>query len=69
MISNIKCFCRPKSIFRHYCIQNVEEGIQIRVYKISKGSVARCSQLLSLKAKKISRSISGNARKIDARLK
>ena len=32
-----------KLIFRHYCIQNVKDGIQIRVYKISKERVTHCS--------------------------
>ena len=57
-ISKIKCFSLPKidtlSLF-HYCIQNVKDGIQIRVYKINKESVTHFSQFLSVKFKKILR--------------
>ena len=34
-ISKISVLVGEKSISRHYCIQNVEDGIQIRVYKLS----------------------------------
>ena len=42
-------------MFPHYCIQNVKDGIQIRVYKINKESVTHCSQFISVKVKKILR--------------
>ena len=48
-------FVGEKSIFRHYCIENVKDGIQIQVYKINNDSVAHCSQLISVKVKKILR--------------
>ena len=45
-------FCLPKkSIFRHYCIQNVKDGIQIQVYNINKESVNHFSQFISVKGK------------------
>ena len=65
-------FVGQKSIFRYYCIQNVEDGIQIWVYKINKESVVHFSQLISVKwrnFKKISGSILGNVRKIEAQEK
>ena len=43
------------SIFRHYYIQNVKDGIQIRVYKINKEWVAPLSQFISAKIKEILR--------------
>ena len=30
-VSKIKCFYVPKSVLRHYCIQNVKDGIEIQV--------------------------------------
>ena len=39
-------------MFHHYCIQNVKDGIQIRVYKINKESVTNFSQFISAKVKK-----------------
>ena len=52
-----KCdiFAGQNSILRHYNIQNLKDGIQIRVYEINKESVAQLSQLISVKAKKILR--------------
>jgi len=37
LISKVKCFCWPKINSTYYYIQNVEDGIQIQVYKINKG--------------------------------
>ena len=37
------------SILRHYCIQNVKDGIQIRIYKIRKESVTHFRQFISVK--------------------
>ena len=31
-------------MFHHYCIQNIKDGIQIRVYKINNESVTHFSQ-------------------------
>ena len=39
-------------IFRYYCIQNVTDWLQIRVYKINNESVTHFSQLISVKVKK-----------------
>ena len=39
-------------MFRCYCIQNVKDGIQIKVYNIDKESVTHFSQFISVKAKK-----------------
>ena len=41
-----KCsvFIGQKSIFRHYCIENAKDGIQIRAYKINNESVNHFSQ-------------------------
>ena len=39
----------------HYYIQNVKNGIQIRVYKINKESVPHFRQLISVKVNKILR--------------
>ena len=41
-----------KSVFRHYCIQNVKDGIQIQVYNIMNESVNHSSQFISVKVKK-----------------
>ena len=35
-ISKIQCFVGQNSILRHYYIQNLKDGIQIRVCKINK---------------------------------
>ena len=48
-------FVGQESIFGHYCIQNVEDGIQNRVYKIDKESVTHFSQFVSVTVKKILR--------------
>ena len=67
------CFVGQKSIFHHYYIQNIKDGIQFRVYKINNESVVRFYQFISLesyeKFKKISDSISGKVKKIEARAK
>ena len=52
-ISKTKCFIGQKSILRHYYIQNVKDGIQIRVYKVSKEREPHFSQFHSVKVKKI----------------
>ena len=44
-------FIRRKSIFRHYCIQNVKDGIRIQVYNINNESVNHFSQFISVKVK------------------
>ena len=51
----LSVFVGQKSMFRHYCIQNVKDGIQIRVNKINKESVTHFSQFISVKVKKILR--------------
>ena len=40
------------SIFRHYCIQNVKDGIQIQVYNINNACLTHFSQFISEKVKK-----------------
>ena len=69
-ISKTKCFIGQKSIFRHHCIQNDKDGIQIRVYKINNDSVTLFSQFIPVKVKKkfkkISGSISRKVKKIEA---
>ena len=54
-ISKVNCFFGQKSILHHYCIQNVEHGIHIRVYKFSIGSVTHFNQFVSVKVRKILR--------------
>ena len=39
-------FMGQKSKFRRYCIQNVEDGIQILVYKINNEDVTHFSQFI-----------------------
>ena len=51
-----------KSRLRHYCIRNVKDGTQIRVYKINKESVIHFSHVISVKVKK-------NLRKSQARFR
>ena len=51
-VTKIKCFYWPKSIFRHYCIQNVKDGIQIQVYTINNEIVNHLSQFILMKVKK-----------------
>ena len=41
-----------KLIFRHYYIQNVKDGIQIRLSNINKESVSNFSQFISVKVNK-----------------
>ena len=45
-------FIGQNSIFRRYCIQNVENGIQIQVYNINDESVNYFSEFILLKVKK-----------------
>ena len=45
-------FIRQKSIFRHYCIQNVKDGIQIQVYNNNNEFLTYFSQFISGKVKK-----------------
>ena len=40
-----------ESIFRHYCILNVNNGIQIQVYNINTEIVNHFSQFISIKVK------------------
>ena len=53
-------------MLHHYYIQNVRDDIQIRVYMINKEGVTNFSQFISEKAKKISSSISGKVKIIEA---
>ena len=48
--SKSKFFCQ-KSTFRHYCIQNVKDGIQIQAYNINNESVNHFSQFILVEAK------------------
>ena len=63
-------FICQKSIFRRYCIPNVKDGIQIQVYNISNEIVNLSSQFISVevnkKVKKITGSILGKVKKIEA---
>ena len=54
-VSKLCAFIGQNSILRHCYIQDVEDGIQIRVYKISKECVAHFSHFISVKVKKILR--------------
>ena len=49
---NLSVFSGQRSIFRRYCIQNVQVGIQIQVYNITNESVNCFSQFISVKVKK-----------------
>ena len=42
-------FIGQRSIFRRYCIQNVYDGIQIRVYNINNEKINHFSQFISVK--------------------
>ena len=53
--SKLSVFVGQNSILRHYHIQNVVVGIQIRVYTINKESVICFSQFISVKVKKLLR--------------
>ena len=50
-------------------MQNVKDGIQIQVYDINNESVSHFSQFISVKVKKISGSILGKVKKIEAQAK
>ena len=41
-----------RSVFRHYCFQNVKDGIQIHVYNVINESAYYSSQFVSVKFKK-----------------
>ena len=45
-------FIGQKSIFHHYCIQNLKDGIQVKVYNTNNESVNHFSQFISVKVKK-----------------
>ena len=45
-------FVSQISIFRHYWIQNVKDGIQLQVYHINNESASHFSQFISVKVKK-----------------
>ena len=47
LISNINVFIGQKSTFRHYCIQNVKDGIQIQVGNVNNENLAHFSQFIS----------------------
>ena len=49
---NFSIFIGQKSIFHHYCIQNVKDGIQIQVYNINNECVNHFSQFILVKVKK-----------------
>ena len=59
-----------RSILCHYYIQNVKDGIQIRLCKISKEIVTHFSQFISVKVDKILRTpqarFLGKVKKIEA---
>ena len=42
-------FDDQKPAFRHYCIRNVKDGIQMRVYKINDESATNFGQFISVK--------------------
>ena len=50
-MSKISVFIGQKSVFRHCCIQNAKDGIQIQVYSIINESLSHSSQFISLKVK------------------
>ena len=56
-------FVGQKSIFRHYCIQNVKDRIQIRVYKINNESVTLFRYFISVTVTKNSRKSQAHYRK------
>ena len=51
-MSKLNIFVGQKSIVRHYCIQNVKDGIQIQAYNINNECVTHFGQLISEKVKK-----------------
>ena len=51
-MSQIKFFIDQKSIFRHYCVQNVKDGIQIQACNVSNECLTHFSQFFSEKVKK-----------------
>ena len=65
-VSKIKYYFGQKSIFRHYCDQNVAVRIQIQACNVSNECSTHSSQFTSVKVKKISGPISGKVKKIEA---
>ena len=51
-VPKLSVFIGQKLIFRHYCIQNVKDRIQIREHKITNKIVAIFSRFISVKFKK-----------------
>ena len=45
-------YISQNSIFRHYCIQNVKDGIQIHVYKINNEYLTHTSLFMSVEVEK-----------------
>ena len=66
---NLSVFIGQKSVLRRYSIQTVKDGIHIQVYNSNNENINHFSQLLSVKIKKISGSISGKVKKIVAQAK
>ena len=50
-LTKLIVFVGKNSIFRNYYIQNVKDGIHIRVYKINKESVTHSSQFILVNPK------------------
>ena len=63
-------FLLPKtSVFRHYCIQNVKDGIQIQVYNIINESVNYFGECISVKVKKNLRKSQAQSREMLRKLR
>ena len=45
--TKLSIFIVQKLIIRHYCIQNVKDGIQTEVYNINNECIAHFSQFMS----------------------
>ena len=67
--AKLNVFIGQNSMFRHYCIQNVEDGTHIWVYKINNESVIHFRQFISVKVKKILRKSQAQFRKKLRKLK
>ena len=52
-------------MFPHYCIQNIKDGTQIRVYKINDDIVIHFSQFIFVNEEKFKK-ISGSSLEIEA---
>ena len=48
----LNVFIGQKLIFRHYCVQNVNDGLQFQVYNINNECLTHFSQFISEKVKK-----------------